>query len=177
MAKVDHTDLHRIKVSMPAIEAEITSFLAAMTSENPEIKTDDEFKQDILEGSTDYLDIVDKLLVNLYITTEYVTGAKNARARLDDRITKLQAKGELIRRLLKRLLDMAEMRKVTAPSGTVSIGSKAPTVEIVDETLIPDELMRITKAPNKTLIGEKLKAGEDVRGARLSNGGETLIVR
>ena len=176
MSKKD-TDLHRIKVSMPAIEAEISSFMAAMINENPDIKGDDEFKQDILEGSTDYLEIIDRLVVNLSITQEYITGIQTARARLDDRAHRLHAKEDLIRRLLKRLLDIADMRKVTAPSGTVSIGSRPPSVEIVDEALIPDAFMRISKAPSKTLIGNALKAGEDVPGARLTNGGETLIVR
>jgi hypothetical protein len=75
------------------------------------------------------------------------------------------------------MLDMAELRKVTAPSGTVSIGAKAQGVEIINPDLLPDSVMRIKKEPNRTLIGEKLKAGEDVPGATLSNGGETLIVR
>lgn len=170
-------DLFKIKVSMPAIEAEISSFLASITVDNPEIKTDDDFKQDILEGSTDFIEIIDRLLVNLYITNGYIDGAKDARARIDTRISRLSAKSELIRRLIKRLMDIAEIRKVNAPSGTVSVGAKAQGVEIVDADLLPDECLRIKKEPNKTLIGEKLKAGEDVPGARLTNGGETLIVR
>lgn len=177
MGKLDYKEIQKIKLSMPAIEAEITSFLASMTAENPDVKTDDEFKQDLLEGSTDYLDIVDKLIINLHITNSYILGLKDARARLDERGERLQRKSETIRRLLKRMLDMAELQKVTAPSGTVSIGAKAQGVEIVNPDLLPDEVMRIKKEPNKTLIGEKLKAGEDVPGARLTNGGETLIVR
>ena len=177
MAKTDYKEIQKIKVTMPAIEAEITSFLASMTVENPDVKTDEEFRQDLLEGSTDYLDIVDKLIVNLHITNSYILGLKDARTRLDTREERLKSKSEIIRRLLKRMLDMAELRKVTAPSGTVSIGAKAQGVEIVNPDLLPDSVMRIKKEPNKTLIGEKLKAGEDVPGATLTNGGETLIVR
>lgn len=177
MTKMDYRELQKIKVTMPAIEAEITSFLASMTVENPDVKTDEEFRQDLLEGSTDYLDIVDKLIVNLHITNSYILGLKDARTRLDTREERLKVKAEVIRRLLKRMLDMAELRKVTAPSGTVSIGAKAQGVEIINPDLLPDSVMRIKKEPNRTLIGEKLKAGEDVPGATLSNGGETLIVR
>ena len=83
----------------------------------------------------------------------------------------------MIRKLIKRMLDIAELRKVTTPSGTASIGAKAQHVEILNEDLIPESFMRITKSPSKTLIGNALKAGEDVPGATLSNGGETLIVR
>lgn len=177
MLKQSYRDLHKIKISLPAIESEITTFLAGIISDNPEVRLDDEFKQDLLEGSTDYLDIVDKLITNLHITNSYILGLKDARTRLDDRSARLEAKSDAIRRLLKRLLDIADLRTVAAPSGTVSIGAKAPSVEIVDEALIPEKYMRISKAPSKTLIGNALKAGEDVPGATLSNGGETLIVR
>jgi len=171
------TDLRKIKYSMPAIEDEITSFLAAMTNENPDVKIDEDFRADLLEGTTDYLDIVDSLILNLHITNAYKDGIKDARARLDQREERLERKIELIRRLLKKMLEMADLRSVKAPSGTVSIGAKPPSVEIVDDGLIPDEYMRISISPSKTLIGNKLKAGEDVPGARLTNGGETLIVR
>ena len=40
MAKTDYKEIQKIKVTMPAIEAEITSFLASMTVENPDVKTD-----------------------------------------------------------------------------------------------------------------------------------------
>ena len=177
MTKTDYKEIHKIRVSMSAIEAEISAFLASVTADNPEVKTDDEFKQDLLEGSTDYLDIVDKLIINLHITNSYILGIKDARARLDNREDRLKAKSEMIRRLLKRMLDMAELPSASTPSGTVSIGKKAQGVEILDESLIPEKFMRITKAPSKTLIGNALRAGEDVPGATLDNGGETLIVR
>jgi hypothetical protein len=171
------TDLRKIKYSMPAIEDEITSFLAAMTNENPDVKIDEDFRADLLEGTTDYLDIVDSLILNLHITNAYKDGIKDARARLDQREDRLERKIELIRHLLRKMLEMADLRSVKAPSGTVSIGAKPPSVEIVEEGLIPDEYMRISISPSKTLIGNALKAGEDVPGARLTNGGETLIVR
>ena len=177
MGKDSYKELHKIKVTMPAIEAEITSFLASMTNENTDVKTDEDFRLDLLEGSTDYIDIIERLIVNLHITNSYILGLKDARARLDTREERLQMKSDMIRRLLKRMLDMAEIRKVTTPSGTVSIGAKPQGVEIVDEGLLPEKYMRITKTPSKTLIGNALKAGEDVPGAQLTNGGETLIVR
>ena len=62
------TDLHRIKITLPVIEQEITNLLAALYETNPELKLDDEFKSDILEGSTDLLEIIDRLLFDLIIT-------------------------------------------------------------------------------------------------------------
>lgn len=170
-------DIHRLKLELPTIEKEISTFMASILSSNPEIATDDEFKQDLLEGSTDVIEIIDRLLVNIYINSGYIDGIKTARARLDDRLDRLETRNEVFRALIKRLMDAAQSRKITAPSGTVSIGAKPPSVEIVDEDLIPEKFMRITKAPSKTLIGNALKAGEDVPGTRLNNGGETLTIR
>jgi len=170
-------ELQKIKLSLPAIEYEITNLLAAVYQSNPELKSDDDFKLDILEGSTDLLEIVDKLMINLSLTEGYIEGINITRARIDARSVRLKKKSDVIRSIIRRLLEAAEMRKFTVPHGTASLTVKPQSVEIVDEGLLPEEFFRITKSPNKTLIGEKLKAGEDVPGAQLSNGGETLTIR
>lgn len=172
-----NTDLHRLKLSLPVIEQEITNLLAALYQDNPELKQDDDFKSDILEGSTDLLEVLNMLLFDLILTESYLEGSKITRARVEQREKKLKGRQEVIRNILKRLLTAAEMRKITVPNGTISLSAKPLSVEILDEGLIPDELMRIKREPNKTLIGEKLKAGESVPGATLSNGGETITIR
>jgi len=169
--------VQQIKVTMPAIEAEITNLLASIYDSNPELRDDDDFKKDILEGSTDFLDIINKLLLELSITNGFLDGIKDSISRLEGREGRLWLRKEAIRTILQRLLTVAEMRKVEVPNGSVSIKNKSPSVEIVDEGLIPEKFMRITKAPSKTLIGDALKAGEDVPGARMSNGGETIAIR
>jgi hypothetical protein len=173
----DAKDLYKLKSSLPSIQNEITSLLASIYINNPELKEDDDFKLDILEGSTDYLDIVNKCLLELSITTGYIEGIKLSRTRIEDKIHRYEKREQTIRSILRRLLEMANMRTIRAPNGTVSLALKSPTVQIINEDLLPEEFMRIKREPNRTLIGQKLKAGEDVPGATLSNGGETLIVR
>jgi len=73
-------------------------------------------------------------------------------------------------------MEIAEIRKVELPVATLSIGNKAASVIITDETLLPDNLVRIKREPNKTEIKKALEAGP-VAGAMLSNGGTTLMVR
>ena len=53
--------------------------------------------------------------------------------------------------------------------GLVSLAQSQPKVIITDEAAIPGELMRVTREPNKKAIGERLKAGEAIPGACLSN--------
>jgi len=170
-------NLNKIKLTLPVIETEITNLLAVLYETNPELKLDDEFKSDILEGSTDLLEIVDRLLYDLILTDSYIEGIKITRARIELREKKLKGRQEVIRRIIRRLLEAAEMRKITVSNGTASLTAKPQSVEIIDEGLLPENFFRIKKEPNKTLIGERLKAGEDVPGAQLSNGGETLTIR
>jgi hypothetical protein len=170
-------NLSKLKYNLPIIEKEITSFLASIQSDYHDLVLDDEFKQDILEGSTDYITIIDRLLFNLILSEETSESLKRARARLHEREQRTTKRTEIIRGLIRRMMQIADLRKISAPNGTVSIGIKPQGVEIVDEGLIPDEFMRIKREPNKTLIGEKLKSGDNVPGTRLTNGGETLIIR
>lgn len=170
-------DLHRIKVTLPVIEREITDLLEALYQSNPELKLDDEFKSDILEGSTDLLELINRLLYNILLTESYIEGNRITRGRIEQREKRLKARQEVIRNIIRRLLEVSEMRKITVANGTVFLTQKPSSVEILDEGLIPDEYMLIKKTPIKTLIGEKLKAGEDVPGTQLSNGGETLTIR
>jgi hypothetical protein len=173
----DAKELYKLKLKLPLIQNEITSLLASIYINNPELKEDDDFKSDILEGSTDYLDIVNKCLLELSITTGYIEGIKITRTRIEDKIQRYEKREQAIRSILRRLLEIADMKTVRAPNGTISLAIKTPVVQIINEDLLPEEFMRIKKEPNRTLIGQKLKAGEDVPGATLSNGGETLIVR
>lgn len=170
-------NLQKIKLSLPVIEKEITDLLAALYTSNPELKLDDSFKSDVLEGSTDLLDIVDKLMFDLSLTEGYIEGIKITRARIDAREARHKGRREVIRRIISRLMAAAEMQTISVPNGTASLSATPRSVQIVDEGLLPDNFMRIKKEPNKTLIGQTLKAGEDVPGAQLSNGGQTLTIR
>jgi hypothetical protein len=49
-------------------------------------------------------------------------------------------------------------------------------VQITDEDAIPDAYCRIKREPSKTLIKEALLDGEEVPGAVLDNGGETIRI-
>jgi hypothetical protein len=53
-----------------------------------------------------------------------------------------------------------------------------PKVQILDEAAIPSQFWkRADPALDKKAIGDALKAKQDVPGATLSNGGETISLR
>ena len=62
-------------------------------------------------------------------------------------------------------------------TGTISLRAVPPSVIIHNPDGIPDAYMRQPPAvPDKKLILDRLKAGEDIPGAGLSNGGMTVAI-
>jgi DNA repair exonuclease SbcCD ATPase subunit len=163
----------KFKIDMSMLEREITTLLDSI----PELSEDESLKQDMLEGSTDLIEFSDELIQEIYIIQGYINSLKDNKDRISKRIESFEKKRNFYRTLIHRLMETAKTRKLVTPNGTISISLKPFAVEIVEEELIPDEFMRIKKEPNKTLIGEKLKSGQQIPGARLSNGGETLTIR
>ena len=81
------------------------------------------------------------------------------------------------RRSRDRLMQLVEMRSIEVPAGKITVASTPKKVIITDESLIPDEYIRIKREPNKTLIKSALDKKEFVSGAALSNGGTTIQIR
>jgi hypothetical protein len=73
------------------------------------------------------------------------------------------------------MADLA-LPKISAPDMTISRRPVPPSVVIVDESLLPKELLRVRTEPDKTAIKAALASGP-VAGAIMSNGSETLQVK
>ena len=74
------------------------------------------------------------------------------------------------------ILQRAELRKVVLPEATIGISRRGRAVQVLDETLVPDAYCRFNREVSKTAIKEAINAGEEVPGAILDNGGETLRI-
>jgi len=154
------------------LETKIRSLL----EEYPELNDDEEFKMNVLEGETDFHRILTSLVRKAQFAGSIATGIAEEARRLGERKKRYERQEEFNRALIKEVMEIAEIRKVELPVATLSIGNKAASVIITDETLLPDNLVRIKREPNKTEIKKALEAGP-VAGAMLSNGGTTLMVR
>ena len=71
---------------------------------------------------------------------------------------------------LQELIEKIEPFKV----GFDAIGEH---VIITDESQIDEDFFRVKREPDKKAIKEALEVGINVRGAEMSNGGETLSIR
>ncbi|RRY11378.1 hypothetical protein EGJ58_06865 [Brucella anthropi] len=155
------------------LEREFADLVAAY----PELAEDEELRADTIEGETDAYRVLGKIIaIERDANTMLLAIGERAKdlAARKDRYTRRK---DAMRALLLRLLKAANLNRVSLPEATVSIGKGRSGVEIVDESLLPDNVVKLKREPDKTAIKAALDAGEDVPGAALRVGGETITVR
>ena len=143
----------------------------------PELKDDEELRLDTLHGCTNFVEIIDSLLLRTQDAEALAGACDNMIKEIKKRKDRFDTRSNFNRDLIKRLMEIADIRKLELATGTVSVTNKSPSVVIVDEALLPSEFLRIKSEPNKTAIKDALLAGTEVAGASMSNGGTTLTIR
>ena len=106
-----------------------------------------------------------------------ITALKAEEERLAEKRKTLQNKQAWLKEYLFNTLKALNLQSVKAGIFTVAIRKNPPSVAVKDQTLIPQEFF-IPVEPKLDLraIAEKLKAGERVPGAELTQG-ESLAIR
>jgi hypothetical protein len=75
-------------------------------------------------------------------------------------------------------MQSGEIQKIETPAGTISRKAVPPSALILDEAAIPAEFWKPQDPKlDKKAVLDALKAKQDVPGAQLSNGGETIQTR
>ena len=142
----------------------------------PELKEDEDLKADMLEGTTDFRETMERLLRKTQDSIYLAKACQEAERDIHSRRERFEKRVAFGRELMKRLMEAADTRKLEFPTATLSLMIDPPQVLITNEDELPDEFFRIKKEPNKTLIRQALEK-KDVRGATLSNGGTSIVIR
>jgi len=132
---------------------------------------------DTLDGETDALDLIDHILAKRAEDAALAAAAKAQADALSKRAKRIAERDNAHKRAIMALLNATGEKKVERPGGTVSILKGRVSVQITDETAVPSQLCKTTVTPDKTAIKKQLEVGEDVPGAVLSRGEETISVR
>lgn len=138
---------------------------------------DDQLIHDMIEGETSFLEIIEALLGARQDAEAMQSAIKERMKALKERADRYAAKSERLKTVIFDAMRLADTRKLELPEATLSIGAARQSVQVIDEDLLPPDCVKITRTPDKTEIGKRLKDGQDVQGALLSNGGETLTIR
>lgn len=157
--------------------ADLESELAHLFVEYPELAEDEQLRADTVEGSTAVYDVLERIL-SIALDTRTMIDALKERARLiGERKGAAEKREQAMRTLALRIMNRAQIAKAQLTEATLSVRPVAPGVKILDEAAIPESFLRIKKELDRTAIKAALEAGQDVPGAALGNGGQTLAIR
>ncbi|NUL36598.1 siphovirus Gp157 family protein [Kosakonia sacchari] len=99
--------------------------------------------------------------------------------RLNDRKKFFDNQVKNLKAYVLSCLQAAELKSFKTERNTLSVRKGSVSVVIDNEDLLPDELVDVTTivAPDKKKIKEAIEAGQEIKGAHLEIGAESLQVR
>jgi len=138
---------------------------------------DDDTFLDTLDGETDAMDVLGKLIQQ---DQELKVQEKAVKELIDlykKRASTLSARQDATRQVMLQLLQAMGQKKVPHALATVSVTKPRWSVEIVDEAQVPTQLKITTSKPDIQAIKKILDDGEPVPGARPKVGNQSINVR
>lgn len=148
------------------------------------VETDDEdfalAIRDTLEGIegefNDKAVSVSHAILNLDSDAEAID---NEIKRLQDRKKVLMNRRDHIREYLRDNMEAAGMTKISCPLFTITLAKGRENVVIDDKDKLPDEYVRVKTSiePDKAEISRRLKAGEEIEGARLERSKPSVRIK
>lgn len=153
---------------------ELAAEYRAISDRLHEADLDEQTIADTLEGLAGSLE--DKAINIAKYAKNLEASAKSRRDAANEIITRAKAeenKADSLKRYLKSSLEQAGKLKVDSPWFVVSIKQNPASVQIDDESLIPDDYMReipVSYAPDKKLMKSALDEGYAIPGAQLVRG-------
>lgn len=155
------------------VEREINALILAY----PELAEDDALRSDMVEGETGLTKIVERALDHRQEAETMVEALKARETAMSDRRARYARRGAAMDALIKKLMTLASVDKLTLTEATISITKPRGAVEVTDAAALPQGYFSITRTPDKKAIGDRLRAGEAIPGAVLAYGETGLSVR
>jgi len=142
---------------------------------------DDQLLADMLEGATELNELLTKIVRHKREAEANAAGARADAAQYADplysRAERYDKRVEAMRELALSLMQFADVKRIELPIATLSIHAGSQKVIITDEAALPEDCWRVSREPNKTVIKERLAAGEALPGAAMSNAEPYLNMR
>jgi len=132
---------------------------------------------DTLDGETDAVDVLGKLIQERLEVLGYEATNKELAEQYKRRADKMASKADAINEQMRHLLNAMGVKKVNHALATVSITKPRWSVEVVDEAQVPTQLKITTTKPDLRAIKKILDDGEPVPGCRPKVGYEGITVR
>ncbi len=161
------------------LEVEMSAARALMHAIAESIDGDDQqLVADMLEGETGLMEAVDAALARITELGAMQSAIADIIGMHRARRDRLIAAEERLRSLIHQAMIEAHLRKLERPTATVSLRASVPRVDIVDPASIPADYV-VPQEPkiNKAAIARALKDGQQVPGAALLPGEQSVSIR
>lgn len=134
---------------------------------------------DTLAGETPIEEIADWLIAEILQDEAFAASLKAQEEAMHTRRVRLENRARVKRKLAVELLEAAGLKKLERPRATLTRASGRTRLDITEPDAIPSQLctVKTTTAPDMAAIKRLLEAGEDVPGAQLVRGGDSLTIR
>ena len=164
---------NRVQLDAAIVCAEIDKLMA----EHPELADDEDFRRDVIEGQTDAMEILERLADEIANNAAWAKAITERGKEIYARAARYERREDAYRKMAQRIMQAAEIRKAELEAATLSLRAVPPSVKITNEADLPEWAWKIKREISRSEIKDRIKAGETVPGAELTNGGETLSVR
>jgi hypothetical protein len=141
---------------------------------------DEDLILDTLEGETDAMEAVSRLLRWMNERQATAQSLKTLEADYAARRKRFEEAVKSARGALARFMDETGLTRIERPEATLSMRQGSPSVIYpadLDPETLPEKFRRWTCEADKAAIKDAMLAGEEVPGLTLSNGGTSLAVR
>lgn len=155
---------------------EITGQLADLSS----MDMDDEAVKNTLEMVQDDFNSKAIAIIKLAENMDADTSVIDAEIeRLKSRKQVIVNRKQQLRDCLLHNMEASGIQKIECPLFTATLRKGAESVEIEDQSKLPDEFVtvEVVTKPDKNAIKAALKAGQEISGASLKRGATTIIIK
>jgi len=139
---------------------------------------DADLVRDCIEGETGLHEAIEAAAKQIAADTAAVKGLDDFIDTLGNRKARLKKRIEAIKIAVRVAMEVGEIKSRELAFATISRKAVPPSLVVTDEAAIPSAFWK-SPAPvlDKRALFDALKAKQEVPGATLSNGSETLALR
>ena len=151
---------------------------AELLETDPQLRDDDALFLDMLDGEGG--NALDLLRAGLRASLEAEAQARACKlriAQLTERQRRHEGRAEALQAAVHKAMRDLGIPRLRDPEFTASRREGGERVEVADPGLLPASYVRTKREPDKAALLAALKAGEEIPGAVLARGDETLTVK
>lgn len=134
--------------------------------------------RDTIEGEIDLRGLICLAAEQNLADAAQVSGITEIMEKLSARRDRIKKRVEMRRVAILAAMQSGEIKSVETPAGTITRKAVPPSLLILEEAAIPSDYWEAQEPKlNKKAVTDALKAGKDIPGAMMSNGGETIAIK